>query len=86
MPRMPILGCPFLSSAVDWEAGPHLSILQKLRESRCKDIDPEKVCKMLTELFSLPILSNSLAEIGFRQTTKCLRKQELLDPFSEDIR
>lgn len=70
------------------EAGCHPeapSRLQKLRARLCRETDPQELYKTLKKLSSLPVLSDLLAEIGFRQVIKGLRKQELLVPYAKDL-
>ncbi|XP_051025755.1 elongin-A3 member D-like [Acomys russatus] len=67
------------------EAGWHPEALQKLRERLCRETDPHKLYKSLKKLSYLPLLSDILAEIGFRQTIKGLRKRQLLVPFAKDL-
>lgn len=62
-----------------------LEALAKLRERLHTETEPGKLYKTLKELSSLPILGDILAEIGFRQTIKLLRKEQLLVAFAKDL-
>lgn len=67
------------------EVGSEAGVLQKLLDRLCQETDPRKIYKLLKKMSSLPILCDSLAEIGFRQTIKTLKKQKLLVPFVKDL-
>ncbi|XP_057608309.1 elongin-A3 member D-like [Chionomys nivalis] len=62
-----------------------LKALQKLRERLHTETEPDKLYKTLKKLSSVPILCDTLAEIGFRQTIKLLRREQLLVPFAKDL-
>nr|CDP91221.1 Bm8258 [Brugia malayi] len=76
---------PVLFSAMDMEAGSSQAALQKLCDRLCTETEPRKLYKALKKLAAVPSLSERLAEIGFRQTIKILRKQQLLVPFARDL-
>lgn len=59
--------------------------LQKLRERLCTETEPRQLYKTLKKLSSQPMLGDILEEIGFRQTIKLLRKQQLLVPFAKAL-
>ncbi|XP_038181433.1 elongin-A3 member D-like [Arvicola amphibius] len=80
-----LLGSPMGSSAVEMEFAHHLETLLKLQERLCRETEPEKLYKTLKELSSQPILCDTLEKIGFRQTIKCLRKEQLLVPFAKEF-
>nr|XP_021486010.1 elongin-A3-like [Meriones unguiculatus] len=67
------------------EAGSSQAALQKLCDRLCTETEPHKLYKALKKLAAVPSLSERLAEIGFRQTIKILRKQQLLVPFARDL-
>lgn len=67
------------------EPGSQAGILQKLLDRLCQESDPKKIYKVLKEMSSVPILRDSLAQIDFRKTIKCLKKQQLLVPFVKDL-
>uniref|UniRef100_A0A8C6HNG0 Uncharacterized protein n=1 Tax=Mus spicilegus TaxID=10103 RepID=A0A8C6HNG0_MUSSI len=67
------------------ETSSEASVLQKLLNRLCHKTTPGKIYKTLKELFSLPILLDTLAEIDFKQTIKSLKKQQLLMPFVKDL-
>lgn len=62
-----------------------LKALRKLRERLHTETEPGKLYKILKKLSSMPILCDTLAEIGFRQTIKLLRREQLLVPFAKDL-
>lgn len=62
-----------------------LKALRELRERLHTETEPDKVYKTLKKLSSVPILCDTLAEIGFRQTIKLLRREQLLVPFAKDL-
>lgn len=62
-----------------------LKALRKLRERLHTETEPGQLSKTLEELCSMPILSETLAEIGFRQTIRRLRREQLLIPFAKDF-
>ncbi|KAH0516203.1 RNA polymerase II transcription factor SIII subunit A2 [Microtus ochrogaster] len=62
-----------------------LETLLKLRELLYRETEPHKLYKTLKKLSSLPILCDTLEKIGFRQTIKRLRKEQLLVPFSKEF-
>ncbi|KAL1763223.1 RNA polymerase II transcription factor SIII subunit A3-like-2, partial [Sigmodon hispidus] len=70
---------------VEMKTSRNLATLRKLRESLCRETEPSKLYKTLKELSSLPMLCDTLEEIGFRQTIKLLKKQKLLVPFARDF-
>lgn len=67
------------------EPSSQTGILQKLLDRLCQESDPKEIYKTLKELSSVPVLRDSLAEIDFRKTIKCLKKQQLLVPFVKDL-
>lgn len=67
------------------ETSSEAGVLQKLLHQLSQETDPGKIYKKLKKLSSLPILCDSLAEIGFRKTIKSLKKQQLLVPFVKDL-
>lgn len=67
------------------EAGSQRAVLQKLLDGLCQETDPAKIYKILKEMSSVPILCDRLAEIGFRKTIKCLKKEQLLVRFVKDL-
>lgn len=62
-----------------------LKALRKLRERLHTETEPAKLYKTLKKLSSVPILCDTLAEIGFRQTIELLRREQLLVPFAKDL-
>ncbi|XP_035305025.1 elongin-A3-like [Cricetulus griseus] len=62
-----------------------LEALKKLRERLCMETEPRQLYKTLKKLSSLSILCKTLEEIGFRQTIKRLKKQQLLVPFAKEF-
>lgn len=62
-----------------------LKALRKLRERLHTETEPGKLYKTLKKLSSVPILCDTLAEIGFRQTIQLLRREQLLVPFAKDL-
>lgn len=77
--------CPFRSSTVEMEPPCRPKALQKLRERLCTETEPRQLYKTLKKLSSQPMLGDILEEIGFRQTIKLLRKQQLLVPFAKAL-
>lgn len=75
-----VFGCPFRSSIVEMEATHCPEALQKLHERLCTETEPRKLYTTLKNLSSHPMC---LEEIGFRQTIKVLRKQQLLVPYAK---
>lgn len=71
--------------AVDMEPGSQAGALQEILDCLCRESDPRKIYKTLKKLSSVPILCDSLAEIGFRKTIKTLKNQQLLLPFVKDL-
>ncbi|XP_051038609.1 elongin-A3-like [Phodopus roborovskii] len=67
------------------EAPSRLEALQKLRERLCTETEPSKLYSTLKKLSRLPVLGDTLEEIGFRKTIKVLKKQQLLLPFAKDL-
>lgn len=67
------------------EVGSEAGVLQKLLDRLRQETDPRKMYKLLKKMSSVPVLSDSLAEIGFRQTIKTLKKQKLLVTFVKDL-
>ncbi|MGE9715032.1 hypothetical protein ACQP3F_25730, partial [Escherichia coli] len=67
------------------EAECRLEALHKLRERLCTETEPRQVYKTLKKLSSLPMLGDILEEIGFKQTIKLMKKQQLLVPFAKDL-
>ena len=67
------------------ETSSEAGVLQKLLDRLCQETDPGKIYKTLKKMSSLPSLCDCLAEIGFRQTIKSLKKQQLLVPFVKDL-
>lgn len=63
----------------------HLKALWKLRERLHTETEPGQLYKTLKELCSMPILGDTLAEIGFRKTIKRLRREQLLVAFAKDF-
>ena len=57
------------------EGGSQAAVLQKLLDGLCQETDPAKIYKILKKMSSVPSLCDRLAEIGFRKTIKCLKKQ-----------
>lgn len=74
-----------MSLAVDMEPGSQAGALQEILDCLCRESDPGKIYKTLKKLSSVPILCDSLAEIGFRKTIKTLKNQQLLLPFVKDL-
>lgn len=74
-----------LSLTVAMEPGSQAGILQEILDRLCRESDPRKIYKDLKELSSVPVLCDSLAEIGFRKTIRSLKKQQLLVPFVKDL-
>lgn len=70
---------------MEMEPGCPQGALQKLCDRLFTETEPRKLYKVLKKLASWPTLSESLAEIGFRQTIKVLKKQQLLVPFAKDL-
>lgn len=62
-----------------------LKALRKLQERLHTETEPGKLYKTLKKLSSVPVLCDTLAEIGFRQTIKLLRREQLLVPFAKDL-
>lgn len=62
-----------------------LKALLKLRERLHTETEPGQLYKTLKELCSMPILSETLAEIGFLETIRRLRREQLLIPFAKDL-
>lgn len=56
-----------------------------LMEGLCRETEPSKLYKTLKKLSSLPMLGDTLEEIGFRQTMKLLKKQKLLVPYAKAL-
>ncbi|XP_041529508.1 elongin-A3 member D-like [Microtus oregoni] len=73
------------SSAVEMEFVHQLETLLKLREHLYRETEPHKLYKTLKELSSQPILCDTMEKIGFRQTIKRLRKEQLLVPFAKEF-
>ncbi|XP_057608310.1 elongin-A3 member D-like [Chionomys nivalis] len=73
------------SSAVEMEFAHHLETLLKLRQRLCRETEPHKLYKTLKKVSSQPILCDTLEKIGFRQTIKRLRKEQLLVPFAKEF-
>jgi len=67
------------------EPGSQAGALQEILDCLCRESDPGKIYKTLKKLSSVPILCDSLAEIGFRKTIKTLKNQQLLLPFVKDL-
>lgn len=67
------------------EPGSQAGVLQEILDRLCRESDPGKIYKDLKELSSVPILCDSLAEIGFRKTIRSLKKQHLLVTFVKDL-
>lgn len=67
------------------ESGSQPAVLQKLFDDLCGETDQGKIYGTLMELSSVPSLCDSLAEIGFRETIKQLKKQQLLVQFVKDL-
>lgn len=67
------------------DSGSQAPVLQKLLDRLCQETDQRKIYKTLKELSAVPILCDRLAEIGFRQTIKHLKKQQLLVQFVKDL-
>ncbi|XP_027289655.1 elongin-A3 member D-like [Cricetulus griseus] len=70
---------------MEMEAECRLEALHKLRERLCTVTEPRQVYKTLKKLSSLPMLGDILEEIGFQQTIKLMKKQQLLVPFAKDL-
>ena len=62
-----------------------LKALRSLRERLHTETEPDKLFKTLKKLSSVPILCDTLAEIGFRQTIELLRREQLLVPFAKAL-
>ncbi|KAM7328615.1 hypothetical protein ACRRTK_012707 [Alexandromys fortis] len=73
------------SSAVEMEFAHHLETLLKLRERLHRETESHKLYKTLKKLSSQPILCDTLEKIGFRQTIKRLREEQLLGPFAKEF-
>ncbi|XP_050003220.1 elongin-A3 member D-like [Alexandromys fortis] len=73
------------SSAVEMEFAHHLETLLKLRECLHRETESHKLYKTLKKLSSQPILCDTLEKIGFRQTIKRLREEQLLGPFAKEF-
>nr|XP_048311638.1 elongin-A3 member D-like [Myodes glareolus] len=73
------------SSGVEMEFAQHLETLLKLRERLGKETEPHNLYETLKELSSQPILCDTLEKIGFSQTIKRLRKEQLLVPFAKEF-
>ncbi|XP_034375811.1 uncharacterized protein LOC117721329 [Arvicanthis niloticus] len=67
------------------ESGSQTAVLQKLFDDLCRETDQRKIYQTLMELSTVPSLCDYLAEIGFRETIKQLKKQQLLVQFVKDL-
>ena len=67
------------------EEGSQAGVLQKLLDRLCQESDPREIYKLLKEMYSVPIMHQSLAETGFLRTIKRLKKQQLLAQFVKDL-
>ncbi|KAH0516202.1 RNA polymerase II transcription factor SIII subunit A3-like-2 [Microtus ochrogaster] len=63
----------------------HLKALRNLRERLHTETEPDQLYQTLKKLSSVPILCDTLAEIGFRQTIELLKREQLLVPFAKDL-
>ncbi|XP_027289557.1 elongin-A3 member D-like [Cricetulus griseus] len=70
---------------MEMEAKCRLEALHKLRERLCTKTEPRQLYKTLKKLSSQPMLGDILEEIGFKQTIKLMKKQQLLVPFAKDL-
>lgn len=59
--------------------------LQQLREHLSTETDSHQLYRTLKVLSSWPTLADSLEEIGFRKTIRCLKRHKLLGPFAKDL-
>lgn len=66
-------------------SGSQAAVLQELFDCLCQETDQKKIYKILKEMSTVPILCDKLAEIGFRETIKRLKKQHLLVQFVQDL-
>ncbi|EGW15184.1 RNA polymerase II transcription factor SIII subunit A3-like-1 [Cricetulus griseus] len=67
---------------MEMEHTSRLEALLKLHDRLCRETEPRQLYKTLKKLSSQPMLGD---QIGFRQTIKLLKKQQLLPPFAKEI-
>lgn len=61
------------------------AVLQKLLDRLCQETDQGQIYQTLMQMSTVPILCDRLADIGFRETIKRLKQEQLLVQFVKDL-